>query len=183
MKINITSKFKKPLLLLIIAFTSLLSCTKNSKQENTEDKPFKNYIGYIDQEKALLNNTYTLCNDGELAYIFSSVKSKAFVGSSRQYKKTILSEYKNNNYSDSGYLNFRFLVNCEGNAGWFEIIELNLDLEEQKLNPDLVKDLLNFTSESKHWNILNYTKTGEAYNYYNYVSYRLENGKITEIIP
>ncbi|MEJ6791966.1 MAG: hypothetical protein QNK89_04335 [Lacinutrix sp.] len=62
-------------------------------------------------------------------------------------------------------------------------LDLDLDLEEQKLNSNLVKDLFEFTSQSKHWNILRYTKDNTPYNYYNYISYRIENGKVTEIIP
>jgi hypothetical protein len=60
---------------------------------------------------------------------------------------------------------------------------MNLDLEEQKFNSNLVNELLEFTSDSKHWNILRYKENNTPYNYYNYISYRIENGKVTEIIP
>lgn len=148
---------------------------------NTENKPYKNYIGYIDQEKALLNDVYELCGEGNLYHTYSSAALKAFKGSKKQFRDTILAEYNHQNYTDSGYLNFRFLVNCEGNAGWFEIIQMNLDLEETLLNEKMVNELLELTSNPKHWNIISYNDAPQ--NYYMYISYRIEHGKITEIIP
>jgi len=150
---------------------------------NTENKPYKKYIGYIDQDKALLNDKFKLCDNGFIQRTYNGAALDAYYINKKHFRDQVVNEFNNKNYSDSGYLNFRFLVNCEGNAGWFEIIEMNLDLEELKLNSTLVKDLFEFTSQSKHWNVLRYTKDNTPYNYYNYISYRIENGKITEIIP
>ncbi len=154
-----------------------------NEAQDTENKPYKKYIGYIDQEKALLNDKYKLCGDAYIQRTYNGAALDAYYINKKHFRDEAFANFNTNTYTDNGYLNLRFLVNCEGHAGWFEIIEMNLDLEEQKLNLDLVKALLNFTAQSKHWNILSYTKTGEAYNYYNYVSYRIENGKIIEIIP
>ena len=150
---------------------------------NTDNKPYKHIIGYINQEKALLNDTYKLCGDGFIQRTYNGSALEGYTVNKKHFRDQLLSAFNTNAYKDSGYLNFRFLVNCKGQAGWFEIIETDLDLVEQKINPELVSELLEFTSQSDHWNILSYEKTGDSYNYYNYVSYRLENGKITEIIP
>lgn len=171
--------------LIIIAITALLvfSYYNYQKHFNVENKPYKNYIGYIDQENTLLNDKYKLCGDGYIQRTYNGAALEAYTVNKKHFRDQLNTTFNNNEYTDSGYLNFRFLVNCEGNAGWFEIIEMNLDLVEQKLNPKLVDELLKFTSNSKHWNILRYTKDNTPYNYYNYISYRIENGKITEIIP
>ena len=60
---------------------------------------------------------------------------------------------------------------------------MNLNLEEQPMNPELVDQLFKITAKPEHWNILRFKENNEAYNYYNYISYRIEDGKITEIIP
>lgn len=151
------------------------------KAYSTENKPFKNYVGYIDQSKALLNDTYKLCNDGSLLHTYSSAGLKAYKGTKKKFRDTLNKEFNTNTYTDSGYVNFRFLVNCEGNAGWFEIIEMDLDLKEQPMNNKLVNELLEFTSGQERWNVLSYQNKPQ--NYYMYVSYRIENGKVTEIIP
>jgi hypothetical protein len=87
----------------------------------------------------------------------------------------------NDNYSDSGYLNLRFIINCEGEVGRFVIHENNLDLEPNTFNKDLKNQLFKLTSEIKGWQpIVLYDDVRDSYMY---VSYRIENGKITEIIP
>ena len=151
------------------------------KAYDTDNKPFKHYVGYIDKDKALLNNTYDLCNDGALIHTYSGAGLDAYKGSKKRFRDAINTNFNNNNYTDSGYLNFRFLVNCEGNAGWFEIIEMDLDLNEKPLYKPMVDELFKFTASKENWNVLNYKN--EPHNYYMYVSYRIENGKVTEIIP
>ncbi|WP_442264745.1 hypothetical protein ACSIGC_10335 [Tenacibaculum sp. ZS6-P6] len=147
----------------------------------TDEEQFPHYVGYINQEKALLNDTYTLCGDRSIYKTHHGAPDDAFEGGKKQFKNFILSNYKNDSYTDSGYLNFRFLINCEGNAGWFEIIEMNLDLEESPLNKSMVKQLLKLTSDSKNWAIFSYKN--QPRNYYMYISYRIENGEIVEILP
>ena len=148
---------------------------------NTENKPYKTYIGYIDLEKALLNTQYELCDKGAIYNTYSSASLPAYKGSKKRFRDHIQSTFNTNNFTDSGYLNFRFLVNCEGNAGWFEIIQMNLDLEETTLNKPMVDSLFKITSNSENWEIIEYNEAPR--NYYMYVSYRIENGKVTEIIP
>lgn len=169
------------ILLLIVGILFGIAQFKISKAYDVENKPYKNYIGYIDQENALLNNEYQLCNNGELYHTYNGAGLKAYAGTKKKFRDKITAKFNSNKYTDSGYLNFRFLVNCEGKAGWFEIIQMNLDLEEYPLNENMVTQLLELTAEPNNWNIISYKNL--ARNYYMYVSYRIENGKITEIIP
>lgn len=168
------------IVLLIISLLTFGYFYINSKASINKDK-FPHYIGYIDQENALLNDAYSLCDKGNIYKVHHGAPDDAFEESKKRFRETILSDYKNNGYADSGYLNFRFLVNCEGNAGWFEVIEMNLDLEETNLNDEMVHQLLKLTSNSKHWKIYTYNEIPR--NYYMYISYRIENGEIKEILP
>ena len=178
--------FKKVLLalgivvVLIVGSLVALSFYINSQTPINEEK-YPHYIGYINQEETLLNDIYTLCDKDTIYKVHHGAPKDAFQGSKKRFRETILSAYKNKGYSDSGYLNFRFLINCEGKAGWFEIIEMNLDLEETNLNDDMVSQLLKHTANPKHWAIYTYKDTPR--DYYMYISYRIENGEITEILP
>ena len=183
-------KKKKILKIVLIVFAAILvliGCLLLfgylyvKQAHNTENKPYKHYVGYIDQSKALLNDKYKLCNEGSIYHTYSSASLKAYKGSKKQFRDAVNTQFNTNNYTESGYLNYRFLVNCEGNAGWFEIIEMDLDLKEKSLNPKMVDELLTFTSKPANWNVISYDNKPQ--NYYMYVSYRIENGKVTEIIP
>ncbi|MEO1485430.1 MAG: hypothetical protein AAFU57_06775, partial [Bacteroidota bacterium] len=87
----------------------------------------------------------------------------------------------NRGYTDSGYLNIRFVINCEGVAGRYIIHENNLDLEPTPLNPDMVEQIFELTAQLKQWNP-NVIR-GNIWDSYMYLSYRIENGEITEILP
>lgn len=168
------------LLVLFAAFFAYMYYNQVGKFSE-DRKKYPNYIGYINPEHSLLNQDKDLCDEGKIYGTHHGLPKIAYHISKKHFKNSILSAYKNQNYNDSGYLNFRFLVNCEGKAGWFEIIEMNLELEKTNLDDNMVNQLLNLTSNSKHWNIFNVD--GAPKNYYMYVSYRIEHGEITEILP
>lgn len=148
---------------------------------NVDEEKYPHYIGYIDQNTALLNNTYSLCGDGKIYKIHHGAPFDAYKNNKRTFKNNVLKTYKNNGYKDSGYVNFRFLVNCEGNPGWFEVIQINEDYEEITHSKEMVNQLLKITSDPSHWAV--YINADVPRNYYHYVSYKIENGEITEILP
>ena len=147
----------------------------------TDESKYPHYIGYIDQETALLNDNFQLCGDGTIYKTHHGAPFDAYQNNKRTFKENVLKTYKNEGYTDSGYVNFRFLVNCEGNPGWFEIIEINKDYEEVSHTKEMVAQLLKITSDPSHWAI--YTVDEIPQNYYHYVSYKIENGEIIEILP
>jgi len=142
---------------------------------------YSDYIGHIDQETALLNDVFTLCGEGAIYKTHHGAPKDAYNGGKNTFKKRVLESYKTNGATESGYVNFRFLINCEGNPGWFEVLEIDMNYEKTNHNPEMVSQLLSITSDPTNWSIY---KVGEdPVNYYHYVSYRIENGKITEILP
>ena len=167
---------------LLIAGLAVYGYLYVKKAYNTEGKQFKNYIGYINPEEALLNSEYVLCDKENIKLTYNGASPYAFNGTKKKFRDSILSKYNHQVYTDSGYISFRFLVNCKGEAGWFEISEMNLDLKEVNLEDKMVSELLELTSNSENWNQLGSNKGGFI-DYYMYILYRIENGKVTEILP
>lgn len=141
---------------------------------------FKHSAHYINPDEALLNDGFRVCND-EWIFQYYNKKSLPYPKGKNGFRNYINSNYENRNYSDSGYLNIRFIINCEGKSGRFIIHENDLNFEPKKFNKDLVNQLFKLTSELKQWNPIFVNE--ENRDSYMYVSYRIENGKITEIIP
>lgn len=146
-----------------------------------DEDAYPTYVGYINQKKAALNNIYKLCDAESIYHVHHGAAEKGYAGNKKQFRETVLATYKNRNFTDSGYLNFRFLVSCEGNPGWFEIIQVDTDYKNTQFSKAMVSQLQAITAESKHWNIISFD--GKAVDYYMYVSYKLKNGEITEILP
>jgi len=141
---------------------------------------FEHSAHYINPEEAFLNDDFEICNEKWIAQYYNPERA-TFSKGKNGLRKFILSNYENKNYKDSGYLNIRFIINCKGEAGRYIIHENNLNLESQKFNTDLVNQLFKLTTELKKWNP-NFIG-GEFRDSYMYISYRIEHGEITEIIP
>jgi len=144
-----------------------------------KENEFTKRVAYIDPEKALLSEDFETCSD----YIFDYYNPERATYSKEKngLRKFILTHYKNKNYNDSGYLNIRFVINCNGETGRYIIHENDLDLEPKPFNKDLVNQLFDLTVQLKEWNP-NVIR-GKKRDSYMYISYRIENGEITQIIP
>ncbi|MBB6371124.1 hypothetical protein [Chryseobacterium shigense] len=91
-------------------------------------------------------------------------------------KEKISSESKMN-----GYITVRFLVNCEGKTGLFRVQQMNADLKETAPDKELGEKLLRFTKSLDGW-IPKEIKGFKA-GYYQYLTYKIENGKVSEVLP
>jgi hypothetical protein len=174
-------KPKRILQSVVLLTLGIISCENKPKAENylPTKNAFTNDAHYIDPETALLSEGFELCSE----YIFQyyNPERATYSKGKNGLRNSILSNYKNNNYTDSGYLNFRFIINCKGEAGRFVIHENDLNLEPKKFTKELKDQLFKLTTQLKKWNpnIID----GELVDSYMYLSYRIEHGNITEILP
>ncbi len=168
------------ILLILIAVVGVYYYMQIGKHTIDKEK-YPHYIGYLDPQKTISDTNFKICSDERIFKTHHGAPKIAYAPNKGVFRNTILSEYKNQGFTDSGYLNFRFIINCKGEPGRFEITEMNLNLEETKLNEKLVDQLFTLTAQSRHWNT--FTFKNEARDYYMYVSYKIENGEISEILP
>ncbi|MFD0796083.1 hypothetical protein ACFQZJ_01315 [Maribacter chungangensis] len=136
-------------------------------------------VGYIDPDIAVFSEGFEPCGD----YIFDYYNpERARYGEGKNgLRKFILNNFNTNDYTESGYLNIRFVINCKGETGRYVLHENDLNLVPKRFNPKLKEQLLKLTLALKNWNpnVIN----GNKVDSYMYISYRIEDGKITEIIP
>lgn len=83
--------------------------------------------------------------------------------------------------SESGMYTVRFIINCEGHIGRFEVFENDLDYQPKSFDKEVAQSLLNFTKKLEDWRP-NFTD-GSYKDSFMYITYRLENGKILAILP
>lgn len=151
------------------------------------ENPYKERVAYIDIKKALFSENFTICDSTYIVDYYNYYpgdtihRRTQYISNKNGLKSEVLSKYINKDYNDSGYLNFRFIVNCKGEAGAYIIHENDLDLNPKKFNTDLVSQLLDITVELKQWKP-NFMRNKERDSYM-YISYRIENGEIVEILP
>ncbi|RMB58581.1 hypothetical protein EAX61_09785 [Dokdonia sinensis] len=141
---------------------------------------FTESVAYIDRATALGDPNFRAC-DEEHIYDYYNPQRATYSKGKNGLRDFIMSHYENRAYTDSGYLNIRFVVNCNGEAGRYVIHENNLNLEPIVFSEDLVNQLYDITTQLKRWNpnVIREEKRDS----YMYISYRIENGEITEILP
>ncbi len=168
--------------LVVVAIIAMSVIYYNTYGKYDIDKAkYPHAVGYIDQSQSLYNDVYTLCNAEAIYDLHSPRHLKVYKNSKKSFRENVSSNFDSSLYSDSGYVTFRFIVNCNGEPGWFNIHQTNLNYEEIALSESLVNDLLDFTKNPDYWDVR--IIGTEAVDYYMYVTYRIENGKITEILP
>ncbi|WP_423996860.1 hypothetical protein [Maribacter sp. IgM3_T14_3] len=184
--VKITVIVLSSLLLIAAAGYGYLYYTYKIKYVPSKDL-YKKRVAYIDTKKALFSENFKICDSTRIVDYYNYAPGDSihrrtqYTTNKNGLRKEVLSKYVNKDYKDSGYLNFRFIVNCKGEAGAYVIHENDLDLHPKKFNTNLVSQLLNITVELKKWKP-NYMYGAERDSYM-YISYRIENGEITEIIP
>lgn len=83
--------------------------------------------------------------------------------------------------NESGYITIRFMINCNGVTGRFEILEVGLDYREKSFNKVLSNHLMELTASLKDWHPL---ELGEpAYDSFIHITYKIDNGDLVEILP
>ena len=87
-----------------------------------------------------------------------------------------MSASKNTN----GYVTIRFLVNCEGKTGLFRTQQLNENYTEENFDRDFIENL-SFTKSLYGW-ITKEVQRRKS-DYYQYLTYKITDGKVSEILP
>jgi len=82
---------------------------------------------------------------------------------------------------NSGYLTFRFVVNCNGEAGWFVTEEADLEFNKKIFSEDCRKHLYDILKSEDKWK-RSFIRN-EAKDAYTYLTFKMENDEIVEILP
>ena len=144
-----------------------------------ESKKYTNDIGYIDPKTAFGDKNFKTCKN-EIYEYYNSESNAGYKHGKKALWDSVLTKYSVS-LKESGYLTFRFVVNCEGKAGRYMVIQNNLDLEPKVFEDELISQLLTITQGLKEWRQV--ILENEPRDYYMYITYKLLDGKIIEILP
>jgi len=142
-------------------------------------------VGYIDFDNTIdKDNELDLCTSHEfIADYYNGGNDRAgFIGGKGNLKKLVLSKLNTSKLNnESGYLTFRFVINCKGQAGKFVTNQADFKYNEKQFSEETIMHLYDIISGVKHWRpvIIRNTKRDS----YFYVTFILKNGAIQDILP
>lgn len=144
---------------------------------------YPNQVGDIIFDKNIDNPDFKRCMDKDYGIQYYDYNSNGL-----QYqgeKIEIVQALEKLNLSSSkktdGYITIRFVVNCEGKTGLFRIQQMNENYTEENFDKGFIEKLLNFTKSLKGWTPGE--MEGRKYDYYQYLTYKIADGKVSEILP
>lgn len=172
----------KPSLAIFIFTVGLLVgiflCGHIKKSDSSSKHTYR--VGYLPVPDSLNQNKEVILDFHKGVYhTYSSAAPKIYNGNKYQFRKRVVKKFNALNHSDTGYLTFRFLINSDSEVFLHETIEMDLNLELSNLNNEMVKDLKKMSFNPENWN----PYIDSLHNYYMHLTYRIENGKITEVTP
>ncbi len=165
-----------------IALTFLFSCDPGEKKIETNTKKIEvsKHIGLIEYDPLVDTLSFDVC-DENLVYPYFHHKDLSFKGE----KPAMVNKYKMlfepTGKPGSGYITIRFIVNCNGETGRFRVIQMDKNYHLKSFSKKLVSQLLEVTKSLQGWDVL--YEDGRSYDYVRYVTFKIHEGKIMDIMP
>jgi hypothetical protein len=142
-------------------------------------------VGAIPFNPKLDTTEFVICNEQNIKqyYVRRGKDTPAqFKGEKFALDKQILGQYSYPiDSSQNGFVTIRFIVNCKGQSGRFRILVTDYDLKKSQLNTDLTGHLLSICKSLKGW--VPVQSRGKSRDFYKFLTFRIKNGQITEILP
>ncbi|MCF6295796.1 MAG: hypothetical protein L3J25_08915 [Flavobacteriaceae bacterium] len=158
-------------LFLLISFLLALSLTTWIYYQTT------NRVGDIVFDKSIDNATFKTCYDYKTPQYYQVGTN--YQDGSKAIKKELSDTIENLTFEDSGYITFRFIINCNGEVGRFRVKTINSDLQENNFNNQKIKILQKSIESLKKWNPGMWKD--KAFDSYFVLNFKVEKGKITDI--
>jgi hypothetical protein len=114
---------------------------------------------------------------------YYSVNGKYPQSSPTLLKKVNLFLEKKPKYTGSGYITLRFVVNYDGKTSYYRVMQTDEKYQETHFDKRFVQDLYDFTQSLEPWTKCFHPETKEPLNYKAFISFKIKDGKVINIIP
>lgn len=141
-------------------------------------------VAYIQPETTLDYPTdFTPCLDQQFANdYYNGDPDAGYDGGKQALWKDILAQLNPETLgNESGYLTFRFIVNCEGRAGWFTTVQADLDFMPKQFPAALIEHLFTILQSLDNWHPV--VIRGDERDAYCYLTFKLNHGQLIDLLP
>lgn len=164
-------------------FSAFFSFVLMSCQTEKSMSKYPGTVGDIEFDEKLDDPVFKKCTSDKLVNLQYYQGSKQF--DYKGEKLAIIEKLEKAKISSknkmNGYITVRFLVNCEGKTGLFRVQQMTTELKGMVQDKELEDMLLRFTKSLDGW--IPKEIKGFKVGYYQYLTYKIENGKVSEVLP
>ncbi len=143
----------------------------------------KHRVAFIDPESTLDEKPFETCeNIHFIADYYNSDPDGRYLYGKKAMKDTIFSNLdKSKLFDQSGMLTYRFVVNCQGKAGRFVAEGYDYAYRPKEFNKETISHLHSILRKLEEWRPV--VSQNESRDAYFYITFKLENGEIIDILP
>ncbi|GAE66180.1 hypothetical protein SAMN05421692_3884 [Chryseobacterium indologenes] len=160
----------------LFIFITTVSCQIAGKLSK-----YNRHVGDIEFDKKKDDIHFKICDPDTTCQYYNDSKGFEYEGEKISIEKQLKESKIKGNKDTNGYITVRFLVNCEGKSRLFRVQQKNPEYDEKELDKGLATNLLNFTKSLNGWVIKQ--MESKKIDYYQYLTYKIENGEIVEVLP
>ncbi len=144
----------------------------------------KKRVAYIDPVNTLDDAIYfELCgHENAIVDYYNSSPDVRYADGKGEMKKIIRGKLEREKlHGESGYLTFRFVVNCKGETGRYVLEQSDLNYQKKQFSSETIDHLYQITNDLKRWQPAVIRDKGQ--DAYVYLTYKLQNGVVTDVLP
>jgi len=164
-------------LLFLICLMVASSCQQKQKQE-TE---ILRHVGDINFDQKIDTTDFKPCHEDLTFQYYNFSNAIRYDGEKAKILREFDQKFKKVEESENGYVTIRFIVNCEGKTGRFRLITMDSNYKNKPMSNDLTNQLMEITKNLDGWKPGVFD--GKNYDYYQYLSFKIEKGQIKRIMP
>lgn len=162
-------------IVLSILFLSL--CLPVFAQSST----FPDNVGDIPFDSLRDDPAFVVCNEKQVFQYYNT--NSYYKDHKNEIVKYLLDHFHpQETFADqNGYLTVKFIINCKGETGRFRLFEIDNNYQPAHFNEALSAHLMDLVKQLRGWQPAVYK--GKIYDSYQYITFRIRNGKIISITP
>jgi hypothetical protein len=170
---------KKILIPLLLLVAIVVSCQPKSNPDKTV---YLAQVGDTSFDPEVDDPQFKICDTTTVQQYYNFGKGLQYKGEktaiTNHFKQKLKTKFQS---GETGYITIRFIVNCEGKTGWFRMQSMDENYQEKEFDSDLVDNLLELTKQLDGWQVGTHEQS--KYDYYQYLTFKIENGNLVEIMP
>lgn len=163
-----------------VLFFGMLIFSCNTPVDTKNAKPGN--IGDIAFDSELDDSDFKVCDEYRSRQYYNGGTGLSYDGEKQAILVHFEENYEIENLQDqNGYVTIRFIVNCERKTGRFRISSMNMNYEEVEFDKRITSQLLKLTKQLDGWNFP--PPKRRKLDYYQYLTFKIYQGQIKEILP
>lgn len=166
--------------LFILVTFFLFSACQSKKDSPNEIYP--KHVGDILFDAELDDPNFKMCSEYRSRQYYNGGTGLNYDGEKKAILEHFEEYYKSNPLErENGFITIRFIVNCERKTGRFRVFSMDMEYQERVFDERITAQLLKLTKELDGWNFP--PPKRRKLDYYQYLTFKIESGQITEIMP